>query len=176
MIRRLRPRRALGAKLRYGVALLWLCAASASAESALPTPKDKVRIEAVVGGLDQPWSLAFLPDGSYLVTERGGRLLRFANGRRAAVAGVPQVYARGQGGLLDVVAARDFAVSREVFLSYAKPMRGGGGTALAAARLSDDGGALENLRVLFEMRHGESGGRHFGSRIVEADDGALFLS
>jgi glucose/arabinose dehydrogenase len=71
---------------------------------------------------------------------------------------------------------RDFAQSREVYLSYAKPQRGGAGTALAVARLSPDGSQLEDVRTIFEIAPGSSGGRHFGSRIVEAPDGTIFLT
>ncbi|MGR3912915.1 MAG: PQQ-dependent sugar dehydrogenase, partial [Gammaproteobacteria bacterium] len=112
-----------------------------------------------------------------LVSERGGRLLLRKDGRTRALGGVPAVRARGQGGLLDVVVARDFRQTREVFLSFAKPRRwGGGGTALARARLAEDGNSLEQVRVIFEMQRGGRSGQHFGSRIVEAADGNLFLT
>ncbi|MDQ2088602.1 PQQ-dependent sugar dehydrogenase [Marimonas arenosa] len=133
------------------------------------------RIERVASGFRVPWSLAFLPDSAVLITERGGRLWRRApDGERTRISGVPTVAARGQGGLFDVVVARDFARTREVFLSYAKPQDRGQGTALAVARL--DGDRLVNLRVIFEMAPGSTGGRHFGGRIVEARDGTLFLT
>ncbi|MEL6643692.1 MAG: PQQ-dependent sugar dehydrogenase [Pseudomonadota bacterium] len=136
-----------------------------------------VRVDAMVTGLDEPWGLAFLPDGGWLITERDGRLLRFdASGSWETVSGVPQVAAQGQGGLLDVMVPRDFAETREVFLSYAAPQRRGAGTALAVGRLNGDGTALEDVRVIFEMSEGSSGGRHFGSRIVEAPDGTIFLT
>ncbi len=85
--------------------------------------------------------------------------------------------AEGQGGLLDVLVPRDFATSNEILYSYAVEQPGGGsGTALAVARLSADGTRLEDRRILFEMRPGAEGGRHFGSRIAEGSDGTLYLS
>ena len=111
-----------------------------------------VSIEKVAGGLDTPWGIAFLPGGAFLVTERGGSLFHFdAARRRMKVSGVPQVYAWGQGGLMDVAAAQDFPKTREIFLTYSKPYPGGAGTALAVAALSRDNRKLENRRVIFEM-------------------------
>lgn len=135
-----------------------------------------VSITPVVDGLDAPWGVAILPDGGVLVTERDGVLLHVRGGRRQDVDGVPEVATRGQGGLLDITLARDFAQTRALFLTYSKPQPGGAGTALATARLSPDGRRLEDLRILFEMAPGSSGGRHFGSRVVEAEDGTLFVT
>ena len=141
------------------------------------TAAGPVKVEQVAGNLDTPWGLAFLPGGAFLVTERGGALYHFdAKRRRMKVTGVPKVYAWGQGGLMDIAAARDFPSTREIFLTYSKPRRGGGGTTLAVAALSTDNRKLENLRVIFEMASPSSGGRHFGSRVVEARDGTLFLT
>lgn len=133
-------------------------------------------IEAVATGLTEPWAVDILPDGSFLVTERSGRLLRVEDGKTTSVAGLPEVAAGGQGGLLDVTLPRDFVETREVFLTYSKPQAQGSGTALAIGRLSTDGARLENVRDLFEMRAGSRGGRHFGSRVVEAQDGTLFVT
>ncbi|MGI1661830.1 PQQ-dependent sugar dehydrogenase [Palleronia sp. KMU-117] len=148
--------------------------------TALQTSAGRVSIAPVASGLTEPWGLAFLPGGEAgggaLVTERDGRLLLLRDGRATPVAGLPEVAASGQGGLLDVMVPRDFAQTREVFLSFAQPQAGGAGTALAVGRLSQDGGRLEDLRVIFEMTGGNSGGRHFGSRIVEAPDGTIFLT
>jgi glucose/arabinose dehydrogenase len=155
---------------------LSLALASPLAAAALRTSAGPVEITPVATGLTEPWGIAFLPDGRALVTERDGRLLLIGGGQAAAVAGVPEVVAEGQGGLLDVMVPRDFATSREVYLSFAKAQGSGAGTALAVGRLSDDGARLEDVRVIFEMTDGNSGGRHFGSRIVEAADGTIFLT
>jgi len=147
-----------------------------SSAQGLKTSAGEVRLEPMVGGLDTPWAIGILPDDSFLVTERDGRLLFVRGAAVTPVSGVPLVADRGQGGLLDVTVARDFATSREIFLTYAKPQPGGAGTALAVAKLSDRGDRLENLHEIFEAEPGFSGGRHFGSRVVEAPDGTLFLT
>ncbi len=137
-----------------------------------------LRVEPVMDGLDAPWAVGFLPGGGLVVTERGGRLLhRRGDGQVVEVAHDLDIAVDGQGGLLDVMVPRDFAQSRELFFSFATPQgRRGSGTALAVARLSDAGDALTDARVLFQMAEGGRGGRHFGSRIVEAPDGRLFLT
>lgn len=141
------------------------------------TTAGTVSITRVMGGLDEPWGLAFLPDGGFLVTERGGNLIHVSGeGQVNIVSGAPKVVASGQGGLLDVMVPRDFATSREVFLSFSKKQGRGAGTALAVGKLSEDSNRLTDLRVIFEMSPGSSGGKHFGSRIVEAVDGTIFLT
>ena len=153
------------------VALPLFHPSAALAQAGLPA----FRIEKLASGFRVPWSLAFLPGDDMLVTERAGRLWRLgAGGARQPVTGLPRIAAVGQGGLLDIVVARDFDRSGTVFLSYAKPQGAGQGTALATAQLSGD--RLEDLREIFEMKPGSSGGRHFGGRIVEAPDGHLFLT
>lgn len=143
---------------------------------ALETASGPVTVTAVATGIDAPWGVAALPGGALLVTERDGRLIRAEDGRNTRIVGTPRVAARGQGGLLDITLARDFVTSRTLFLTYSKPQPGGAGTALAAAELSADGRRLENLRDLFVSAPGSSGGRHFGSRVVEGADGTLFVT
>ncbi|MGV6802896.1 MAG: PQQ-dependent sugar dehydrogenase, partial [Ruegeria sp.] len=159
----------------FTILILVIFGVSASAES-LRTSAGPVTITTMLTGLDTPWAIGILPDGSFLVTERDGKLLLARGGKASRVKGVPKVAARGQGGLLDVTVARDFSSTREVFLTFAKPQNNGAGTAVAVARLSDNGKRLTNLRVIFEAVPGGSGGRHFGSRIVEAQDGKLFIT
>lgn len=144
--------------------------------SALDSAGGPLWVETMAEGLDMPWSLAFLPDGSLLVTELGGRLLHLQEGRATTVRGTPEVVEAGQGGLLDVMVPRDFATSREVYLSFSKKQGEGAGTALGRGRLNSAGDRLEGFEVIFEMTSGSRGGRHFGSRIVEAPDGHLFLT
>lgn len=151
-------------------------ATTASDAGTLKTGVGEVRIDAMVTGLDTPWAVDFLPGGAFLVTERDGDLLHVANGRADRVSGVPRVRATGQGGLLDVLVPRDFATSREVFLTYSKPHGSGAGTAMASGRLNATGTALSNVRTLFEATDGGRAGRHFGSRVVEARDGTLFIT
>jgi glucose/arabinose dehydrogenase len=133
-----------------------------------------VEVTPMVTGLDAPWAIGFLPGDGVLITEVDGRLLWLNDGALREVSGVPKVWDTGQGGLLDVMVPRDFTESREIFLSYSKPMQGGAGTALGVGRLVD--GRLEGFRDLFVMENGSRKGQHFGSRIVEAPDGTLFLT
>jgi glucose/arabinose dehydrogenase len=150
---------------------------SAALAGDIQTSAGTVSFTRVMGNLNEPWGLAFLPDGGFLVTERGGKLIHVtAFGQIKSVSGAPIVVAKGQGGLLDVMVPRDFASSREVFLSFSKKQGRGAGTALAVGKLSADGEHLTDLRVIFEMSPGSSGGQHFGGRIVEAKDGPIFLT
>lgn len=142
----------------------------------LSSSHGQLKIEPVVTGLEIPWSFDFLPSGGILVTEREGKLLHVQGGRARTVRGTPAVAAVGQGGLLDVTVARDFATSRAIFLTYSKRQGRGAGTALAVGRLSDDNTRLTQVRELFEAAPGATGGRHFGARVVEARDGSLFVS
>lgn len=148
----------------------------ATGVSALQSQQGAVTVTPVVSGLDTPWGIGLTSEGGLLITEKDGRILLVQDGGVTEVSGAPKVDDAGQGGLLDVTIARDFATTREVFLTYSKPQRGGAGTALAVARLSDDGTALENVRDIFESAPGFGGGRHFGSRVIEADDGTLYVT
>lgn len=149
---------------------------SASAQT-INTSLGALKVTNLAKGLDEPWAVAFLPDGRYLVTERRGRLWLFdGQGGRQRISGVPKVFDSGQGGLLDVVAARDFVQTSEVFLTFAKPQSAGAGTALVVAKLDQEQARLDNVRLLFEMKAGNAGGVHFGSRVVEAPDGSLFVT
>jgi len=159
----------------FAILLLSLKACLVSAD-VLETSVGPVELMTMVDGLDTPWAIDVLPGGAFLATERDGELLYVADGQANQVKGVPKVAANGQGGLLDVTVARNFSQTREIFLTFSKPQRGGAGTALAVARLSEDGRRLSNVRVIFEAQPGGSGGRHFGSRVVEAKDGTLFLT
>ncbi len=143
----------------------------------LQTSLGDLQTDAMVTGLTEPWGLGFLPDGGVLITERGGRLLHVTpDGQTRSVSGVPRVATGGQGGLLDVMIPRDFATSRQVFLSYAKPQGRGEGTAVAVGQLSADGRRLDGVRDIFEMARGSNGGRHFGSRLVEGRDGLIYIT
>jgi len=156
-------------------AFLALALAPAHAR-ALETSAGRVEITSVLTGLDEPWSFAFLPGGGFLLTERGGRLLHVDGERVQQVTGLPAIAVNGQGGLLDVMVPRDFAQTREIFLSYARPQGRSEGTALARARLSGNGARLEAVREIFALAPGSSGGRHFGGRIVEGPGGHIFLT
>lgn len=133
----------------------------------------------VADGLEHPWGLDFLPDGSAIVTERPGRMRILSNGTLSdPIQGVPEVSARGQGGLLDVVAAPDFSNSGTIFFSFSQAGDGGAGTAVARARLVRDDGQprLEDVDIVFSMARKTGMGQHFGSRLVFDPGGALFIT
>lgn len=139
---------------------------------------DGVRAVQVARGLDTPWSLAFLPDGRLLVTERPGRMrIVGADGTLSApIAGVPAVQARGQGGLLDVVLSPSFERDRTIFFSFAQPTDSGARTAVARAVLDLQGLRLSEVRVIFAQKDEPSGGHHWGSRLVFDRSGMLFVT
>ena len=126
--------------------------------------------------LEQPWGMAFLPDGRLLITERPGRLRIFANGRleRAPVGGLPKVYARGQGGLLDICLHPDFARNARIYLTYSGEGEGGAATVLARAEFRNN--ALVGVQRIFEALPRTSGGLHFGSRVVFDRAGLLYVT
>lgn len=162
-----------------------LCATVFIAISGANAQAQAVRPEAVATGLQNPWALAFLPQGRFLVTERPGRLrVVEADGRLGPpVAGLPAIDAGGQGGLLDVITDVGFAANRRIYFCFSEPAVSGGGnsTALARATLAADNSRLEDVQVLFSQKPKFSSSAHFGCRIVEAHkdgkpDGTLFLT
>ncbi len=138
----------------------------------------RLNAQVVADGLVHPWGMAQLPDGSWLVTERPGRLRRiFADGTASEpITGLPAVDARGQGGLLDVVVRDDFAQTRRVWWSYAEPRAGGNATAVATGVLSRDSSSLTGVRVIFQQNPARNSTAHFGSRLVFDRDGMLFVT
>lgn len=151
-----------------------------SAPIEAPSSIGPLSVETVAAGLRSPWGLAFLPDGRMLVTERPGslRLVSPSGTVSAPVAGVPPVFARGQGGLLDVALAPDFDRSRLVYLAYAEPREGASGTSVARGRLMEENGdaRLENVEVIFRQSPAAGGSNHYGARLVFARDGTLFVT
>ncbi|QIL20466.1 PQQ-dependent sugar dehydrogenase [Thermomonas sp. HDW16] len=159
------------------------CAQPAQSPNAKPaaqtqaTETGEMRIEAIVSDLEHPWSLALLPEGGFLVTERPGRLRRIAaDGTLSApIAGVPKVFAQGQGGLLDVVLDPDYANNKRIWLSFAEPGDGDtAGTAVATATLAAS--ALSDVQVIYRQLPKLEGGNHFGSRIAFDGKGHVFIS
>ena len=158
-----------------------LAPASAEQTRAPAAERTAVKVETFASGLEHPWGLQFLPDGRLLVTERPGRmrLVSRDGAMSPPIDGVPKVSAVGQGGLLDVALAPDFARTREVYFSYAEPRDGStNGTSLARAKLdlTDTGGRLSDVTVIFRQQPSYASNHHFGSRIVFAGDGNLFLT
>ncbi|KQU91079.1 hypothetical protein ASC78_19035 [Variovorax sp. Root318D1] len=140
----------------------------------------QIRPETVSSGLENPWGLAFLPGGRFLVTERPGRLRLIGTDGKigAPIAGLPAIAAGGQGGLLDVLVDSGFEKNRTLYFCFSEPAANGStnSTALARAQLSEDGAKLENLKIVFSQQPKVASRHHFGCRIVEARDGTLFLT
>ena len=147
---------------------LLLIASVSSAENAV--------VEVVAEGLTQPWAVAFLPDGGYLVTERAGRLLRLdADGSIAAeIAGVPDVLFKGQGGLMDLVLDPGFAENGRIYLSYARGTTRANATTIHTARL--DGDTLRDGEDIFATRPLKTTPQHYGARMAFMQDGTLLMT
>lgn len=132
-------------------------------------------VETLAQGLEFPWSLDFLPDGSTLITEKPGRLRILRNGELSdPIAGVPTVYYAGQGGLLDVLVDRDFANNQTIYLSYAYGKSSANATRLTAARL--EGNQLKDVEVLFTAAPLKKRAYHYGGRLLETPDNRLMLT
>lgn len=150
---------------------LWGCG---RADGKPPVSRLPVRIEVVASGLARPWSLAFLPDGSLLVTERAGSLKHVVGGQARPIAGVPPVLAEGQGGLFDVVLAPDFATTGRLFLTLAQGTAAANGTRLVGARLEGD--RLRDVTPLWTATPSKRGTVHFGGRLLLLPDDTLLLT
>lgn len=158
-------------------------AAAQAGQTNAPVPADatKIAVQTVAVGLANPWALQFLPDGRLLVTERPGQLRVVTKDGAIGppIRGVPPVAAAGQGGLLDVALAPDFASSSILYLSFSEPRDGfKNGTSVARAKLSldKDGGHLEGVKIIFQQQPAVASPLHFGSRIAFARDGSLFVT
>ena len=162
-----------------GAVLMLAVTAAAAAPQSFRSSAGNLAVETVARGLVNPWALAFLPDGRMLVTERPGRMrIVGKEGKLSpALAGVPPVFARGQGGLHDVVLDRDYVQNSTIYFCFAQPASGGGRTALARAKLVDEATPrLDELKVIFQQEGPLSSGNHFGCRIAQAADNNLFLT
>jgi glucose/arabinose dehydrogenase len=136
------------------------------------------RRETLVEGLEHPWAMAWLPDGTMLVSERPGRLRVVQDGKLRAepVAGVPPVLAQGQGGLLDLAVHPRFAANRLVYMTLAQGSAEANMTVVARARLSEDLSQLTDVQQIYAVPRAKSGGQHFGSRVLFLPDGSLLVS
>jgi len=137
-----------------------------------------VEVVVVARGLDEPWAVEPLPGGDLLVTEKPGRmrLVSAAGELGEAIAGVPEVDAEGQGGLLDVALGPSFAADRTLYWSYTEPRQGGNATSVARGVLSADGRRLEQVEVIFRAQPTYDGDKHFGSRLAFGPDGMLYVT
>jgi glucose/arabinose dehydrogenase len=153
--------------------------------SVLPSPTfaqendANVNVTVVAEGLNHPWSLIFLPDGSMMVSERSGQLRHVAADGQISLPfqGLPAIAARGQGGLLDLALDPDYETNSYLYFSYAEgDKEGKAGTAVGRARLDLDTQSLQDVEVLFQQQPKVSGPNHFGSQLVFAKDGTLFVT
>jgi glucose/arabinose dehydrogenase len=153
--------------------------ASASAFSQTFTSEDyKLTVTTVAEGLEYPWGMDFLPNDMMIVTERAGRVRTVSNQGQlsAPLKGVPKVVNNGQGGMLDVTLDPEFAKNNLIYVSYSEPGKGGSGTAVARAKLDIEHNRLEDLQVIFRQHPKSHGPHHYGSRLVFARDGTLFIT
>jgi aldose sugar dehydrogenase len=164
---------------------LLACAVAVVATAASAAPQTysssagNLVVETIATGLANPWALAFFPDGRLVVTERPGRMRIVGKDGKLSppLAGVPQVFARGQGGLHDVALDRDYAQNSTIYFCFAEPVDGGARTALARAKLIDGATPrLDDVKLIFHQDGPLSRGNHFGCRIVQTPDGNLFLT
>jgi len=149
---------------------------SALAAETLRTDYEEIELEQIVDGLNEPWGMAFLPDGRILVTERTGRLLRIDGASVTQIDGAPEVAARGQGGLLDVALHPDFESNRLVYLTWSRAGEDGAQSATTLSRGRLEGDALVDVEQIFTQDRLSTPGRHYGSRLAWLPDGTLLMS
>ena len=140
------------------------------------TDEQDLWVSELAGPFEHPWSVAFLPDGRKLVTERPGRLQLVENGDLSEISGLPDIHSTNQGGLLDVSLHPDYDDNGWIYLTYSKPEDGGNQTSTAVARAQLDGTELTDLEELFVQDRYSGAGRHYGSRITWLDDGTFLVS
>jgi glucose/arabinose dehydrogenase len=142
------------------------------------TSQTKPEVTVVARGLEHPWAVEPLPDGSLLVTERPGRLRLIGKDGATSepIQGLPAVFAQGQGGLLDVALSPDVATSRRIYWSYSEPRKGGNATSVARGTLAADNRRLESVEVIFRAMPTYAGRMHFGSRLAFGPDGMLYVT
>ena len=137
---------------------------------------DSYTYETIVPDLTNPWGMAFLPDGSILITEKEGKLIHFRNGEKTEISGLPELSNRGQGGLLDIRIAPDYDESGWIYMTYSSTEGDEKGANTALMRAKIEGSQLSNLEVLYKAGPNTTKGQHFGSRIAFDNDGHVFFS
>jgi glucose/arabinose dehydrogenase len=151
----------------------WLSAMTGMAQE-YTGQNTKYKVEPVVEGLEVPWGMTWLPDGSMLVTERSGKLLQIKDGNQTTVTGLPEIYASGQGGLMEIALHPEYASNGWIYFTYSFRQDGGGNTALMRARLRE--GELIDNELLFEATPNATTRHHYGGRIAFDKEGYLFLT
>ncbi|MGE8382281.1 MAG: PQQ-dependent sugar dehydrogenase [Pseudomonas putida] len=171
--------RMLGLASTFSLALFVGAAASApaNAQTSAPAARGLPFEVKAVGTFESPWAMAFLPDGNMLVTQKQGAMILFdpRTGTKHTLSGTPAVSSRGQGALMDIVPAPDFAASKRVYFSYSEAGSGAGSrVALATATLDQAGGALKETKVIFRAQEASTGG-HYSGRIAFSPDGKYLI-
>ena len=139
------------------------------------TEYERIRVIEVVGDLENPWSVALLPEGDILITERSGRLNLLADGELTEISGLPDMTSEGQGGLLDLAVHPDYEENGWIYWTYSQPNnQGQTATALARGRIEDN--TLVDVEELFVQNRYSQPGRHYGSRLAWRNDGTLLMS
>ena len=153
------------------------CAQQVDSEVKAEEPIDtNYTTELIIDELSIPWGMAFLPDGSILITEKTGELIHFKNNERVTISGLPEIYNRGQGGLLDVIIHPKFSENGWIYFSYASQEGDGDGGNTAIMRAKLDGNTLIDKQVLYKAEPNTTKGQHFGSRLAFDNEGFLYFS
>ncbi len=162
-------------KLRFPVIGLILISILTCAQEKKPK-NTKNTHEVIVSELNIPWGFTFLPDGSMLITEKAGQLIHFKDGKKTQISGLPDIYVRGQGGLMDIILHPDYNENKWIYFSYASSEGEdeGGNTAIGRAKLK--GTSLMDFEVLYKASPNSRKGQHFGSRLAFDNDGYLFFT
>lgn len=150
--------------------------ACAQKDTSIEEPESTIDYEMVVEDLNIAWGMTFLPDGSMLITEKSGEIIHFKNGNKTLVSGGPEVYHRGQGGLMDIILHPNYEENGWIYMSYSSPAGegDGGNTAIMRAKLNGD--QFTDQEVLYKATPNTTRGQHFGSRMVFDRDGLLYFS
>ena len=157
-------------------AALFSVTACAQKDTTIEEPQTTIGHELVVDGLDIAWGMTFLPDGSMLITEKSGEIIQFKDGNKQQLTGGPEVYVRGQGGLLDIILHPNYEENGWIYMSYASSEGEGEGGNTAIARAKLNGTQFTDLEVLYKATPNTTKGQHFGSRMVFDRDGYLYFS
>ena len=162
-------------KLKLPILCLIIISTLTCAQDKNPINKENSH-EIVVSELNIPWGFTFLPDGSMLINEKAGELIHFKNGKKTTISGLPEIYVRGQGGLMDVILHPNYNDNGWVYFSFASSAGegDGGNTAIARAKIKEN--RLVNLEILYKATPNTKKGQHFGSRLVFDKDGYLFFT
>lgn len=150
--------------------------ACAQKDNSIQTPETEIGYETVVEGLSNPWGMTFLPDDSMLITEKSGEIIHFKDGKKVQLSGGPEVYHRGQGGLLDITLHPKYEENGWIYMSFASSEGEGEGGNTSVMRAKLNGNQFTNQEILYKATPNTTKGQHFGSRMVFDRDGYLYFS